>query len=328
MLGKLRKMLTVLVAASSLALAIVEVPRADDHLITSLPGFEGDLLVKHYSGLEELDGAGSFTDSVQMHYWLAESAGKPATDPLIVWLQGGPGGSSLNGAFTEMGPLSLDGRSLATDAFNRTGIPTPLLNPYSWNQFANFVSVEAPAGVGFSVCAKGAKASCAEWHDTKNTAYLFAFFQQFYRRFPALLKVPLWIAGESYAGIVVTLLAEAIVLSNAALSAVNARDALDPYPHTYPWLKHDISPSPATPPLSAAGGRPPLPPPRSAGARSPPSSPPAAARILLGGVLHGNGAVGHHCGGPPEWWPDGNMAINTNDLPGDARHHGERAQPV
>ena len=239
---------------------------SDEHLIASLPGFEGALPVRHFSGLEHVASADGFEDSVQIHYWLAESARNASEDPLIVWFQGGPGGSSLNGAFTEMGPLSLDGRSLATAAFNRTGVPTPLPNPFAWNAFASFVSVEVPAGVGFSFCdgaTRAARKRCATWHDAKNNAYIFAWLQRFYARYPAMRARPLFIAGESYAGIVITLLAERIVASNA-----NA---------------------------STAPGQ----------------------RVNLGGVLHGNGAVGHHCGGPFNW-PDG---MNTNDLPDDARHH-------
>jgi hypothetical protein len=238
----------------------------DEHLIASLPGFEGALPVRHFSGLEHVASADGFEDSVQIHYWLAESARNASEDPLIVWFQGGPGGSSLNGAFTEMGPLSLDGRSLATAAFNRTGVPTPLPNPFSWNAFASFVSVEVPAGVGFSFCdgaTRAARKRCATWHDAKNNAYIFAWLQRFYARYPAMRARPLFVAGESYAGIVVTLLAERIVASNA-----NA---------------------------STAPGQ----------------------RVNLGGVLHGNGAVGHHCGGDFNW-PGG---MNTNDLPDDARHH-------
>ena len=194
---------------------------SDEHLIASLPGFEGALPVRHFSGLEHVASADGFEDSVQIHYWLAESARNASEDPLIVWFQGGPGGSSLNGAFTEMGPLSLDGRSLATAAFNRTGVPTPLPNPFAWNAFASFVSVEVPAGVGFSFCdgaTRAARKRCATWHDAKNNAYIFAWLQRFYARYPAMRARPLFIAGKSYAGIVITLLAERIVASNANAS--------------------------------------------------------------------------------------------------------------
>lgn len=56
-----------------------------------------------------------------MFYWLTESRGRPKTDPLILWLNGGPGCSSLEGLFAENGPFTPVnyGRSL-------------LLDPYGW----------------------------------------------------------------------------------------------------------------------------------------------------------------------------------------------------
>lgn len=59
-----------------------------------------------------------------MHYVLVESANDdPEEAPLIVWLNGGPGCSSLFGMFMENGPWVVDDNS---DTF--------FANKYSWNQ--------------------------------------------------------------------------------------------------------------------------------------------------------------------------------------------------
>ena len=42
----------------------------------------------------------------RLYFALAESRNDPETDPLIVWLQGGPGCSSMLAMFTENGPYN------------------------------------------------------------------------------------------------------------------------------------------------------------------------------------------------------------------------------
>lgn len=41
-----------------------------------------------------------------IYFLMAESRSDPANDPLIIWLQGGPGCSSMLGMFTENGPYN------------------------------------------------------------------------------------------------------------------------------------------------------------------------------------------------------------------------------
>ena len=61
----------------------------------------------------------------------------------MLWLNGGPGCSSLDGFFYEHGPFKFD-RSVG-------GSDSDLhYNPFAWNQVANVIYLEAPAGVGFS----------------------------------------------------------------------------------------------------------------------------------------------------------------------------------
>ena len=63
------------------------------------------------------------------YYMLAESENNPATDPLILWLNGGPGCSSLTGFFTENGPF----------LFKEEDPSQMYLNPYRWNKKASVV---------------------------------------------------------------------------------------------------------------------------------------------------------------------------------------------
>ncbi|CAB4286259.1 unnamed protein product [Prunus armeniaca] len=65
----------------------------------------------------------------------------PASKPLVLWFNGGPGCSSVGiGAFGEHGPFKPSGDIL-------------LKNDFSWNREANMLYLESPAGVGFSYSA-------------------------------------------------------------------------------------------------------------------------------------------------------------------------------
>ena len=149
-------------------------PAAD--LVTSVPGF-GPFPFKMYSGYLRVAGplGKAKYDSVTIHYELHMSQRAPSTDPLLTWHQGGPGGSSMYGAYAEMGYFQTDSNGTHT-------------NPYAWNRIANMLYLESPAGcddpIGFSYCTKDGKISkTCEWDDkTQAEAYahtLAAFFQEF-----------------------------------------------------------------------------------------------------------------------------------------------------
>lgn len=73
-----------------------------------------------------------------LFYYFVEAESDPNLKPLVLWLNGGPGCSSVGaGAFVEHGPFKPRGESL-------------LWNEYSWNKEANMLYLESPAGVGFS----------------------------------------------------------------------------------------------------------------------------------------------------------------------------------
>ncbi|KAL7750470.1 Cell death protease [Sorochytrium milnesiophthora] len=57
---------------------------------------------------------------------------------LVIWLNGGPGCSSIEGLLMENGPITVDENGKAT------------LNPYSWHRHANVLYVDQPVGTGFS----------------------------------------------------------------------------------------------------------------------------------------------------------------------------------
>ena len=82
-------------------------PSADE--VHALPGWASSLPSPQYSGFVNASARSTF------HYWFVLSENDPATDPLIVWMNGGPGASSMFGMMTEIGPLRISASSMATD---------------------------------------------------------------------------------------------------------------------------------------------------------------------------------------------------------------------
>eukprot|EP00933_Yihiella_yeosuensis_P020108 TRINITY_DN16213_c0_g1_i2.p1 TRINITY_DN16213_c0_g1~~TRINITY_DN16213_c0_g1_i2.p1 ORF type:complete len:540 (-),score=142.44 TRINITY_DN16213_c0_g1_i2:181-1800(-) len=191
----LRKLLVPLVAVPvSLA-----APQGDS--VLELPGF-GRPPAPQYSGF--LD-ASAEEPGTKLHYWYAEAEHPDAdTFPVVLWLNGGPGSSSIIGMLQEQGPLLM----------NTTG--GLMRNPYAWTKQVNLLILESPGGVGYSYCA-AMKAGTGNCNNTdKSTAKAArAAVQDFFKtKFPELRKNPFYIAGESYAGVYVpTLTAE--ILDNA-----------------------------------------------------------------------------------------------------------------
>jgi len=175
---------------------------ADSDEITSLPGWDGPLPSKHYSGYIDA------SPTKHLHYYMAESESNPSTDPVLFWFNGGPGCSSLDGFLYEHGPFRV--------VYNGTGNATLERFEYSWNRLVTTVYVEAPCGVGFSY--SSASDTASDYNATDDTAATdnLAAVEAFFEKFPDLKSRDLYITGESYAGIYVPTLAEAIVNKGAA----------------------------------------------------------------------------------------------------------------
>ncbi|DBA70172.1 TPA: hypothetical protein ACH3X2_012218 [Trebouxia sp. C0005] len=121
-----------------------------------------------------------------LFYAFAESQTNPREDPLVLWLNGGPGCSSLAGGFmSELGPF----------------YPTPTgelqKNQHAWNQIANIVFLESPAFVGWSYSNTTTDIVVG---DDRTAEDAYQFLQGFLERFPQYTDRPFWIAGESYGG--------------------------------------------------------------------------------------------------------------------------------
>jgi cathepsin A (carboxypeptidase C) len=184
------------------------------HEITSLPGV-GKPPMKMFTGFIDAGVPPSGKGKMYFHYWMAQSEGDPSKDPVVMWYNGGPGASSLFGLLQELGPLLLNQNSY-DDNYNKTKIPTPQRNPFSWTKFATVIAIDSPPPIGFSYCTEqgpaGSGPSCGPWKDsTVFAANHEAHKTLFNTLFPELKPNPFYIAGESYGGIYVPGFANALM---------------------------------------------------------------------------------------------------------------------
>ncbi|KAK6156621.1 hypothetical protein DH2020_010869 [Rehmannia glutinosa] len=123
-----------------------------------------------------------------LFYWLTEATDNTDTKPLVLWLNGGPGCSSVAyGASEEIGPFRI----------NKTG-SSLYLNKYSWNRVANILFVESPAGVGFSYT--NTSSNLKDSGDKRTAEDALIFLIRWMSRFPQYKYRDFYISGESYAG--------------------------------------------------------------------------------------------------------------------------------
>ncbi|XP_055725736.1 lysosomal protective protein [Salvelinus fontinalis] len=170
------------------ALGTLGAPEADE--IKFLPGLQKQPNFKQYSGYFNV------ADNKHLHYWFVESQKDPAASPVVLWLNGGPGCSSLDGLLIEHGPFLIqnDGMSLE-------------YNPYSWNMIANVLYLESPAGVGFSY----SDDSNYTTNDTEVSMNNYLALKEFFKAFPEYIKNEFFLTGESYGGIYIPTLAERVM---------------------------------------------------------------------------------------------------------------------
>jgi cathepsin A (carboxypeptidase C) len=137
-----------------------------------------------------------------LHYWFAKAEVEdPDQMPVVLWLNGGPGSSSILGMLQEHGPLLIN----ATGGLMR--------NPYAWTKQANLLILESPAGVGYSYCAAMLRGGQCKNTDISTAAAARAALRDFFEtKFPELRANDFFITGESYAGVYIPTLTQEILL--------------------------------------------------------------------------------------------------------------------
>ncbi|XP_055686489.1 venom serine carboxypeptidase [Lutzomyia longipalpis] len=120
-----------------------------------------------------------------LFFWYFPAKTNPHDAPIVVWLQGGPGASSLFGLFTENGPFE----------FTESGKVTR--RKYSWHLNHHLIYFDNPVGTGFSFTDDDKGYSSNESEVGIN---LHLALEQFFKVFPDIRGNPFWVTGESYGG--------------------------------------------------------------------------------------------------------------------------------
>ncbi|KAJ2522349.1 hypothetical protein H4217_000807 [Coemansia sp. RSA 1939] len=147
-----------------------------------------------------------------LFYWFFESRNSqriPNNTPVVLWLNGGPGCSSMAGLFSGIGPCWVNDNGNGT---------TP--NTNSWNTDAHLLFLDQPVNTGYSYGPRNVTTT------TEQAAKdVTAFLDRFHHTFPEYLTSRLYVAGESYAAHYVPAIAANLVVT-----------ARTPWPNNRMWL--------------------------------------------------------------------------------------------
>lgn len=147
---------------------------------SAIPNVDFDI-GETYAGLLPIsqdEGAG------ELYFWFHPSANEQADDEILIWLNGGPGCSSLEGLLQENGKFIW-----------QYGTYKPVENPYNWANLTNIVWIEQPAGTGFSPRGNTPNAT----NEVEAAEQFLGFWKNFVDTFQ-LHNRKVFLTGESYAG--------------------------------------------------------------------------------------------------------------------------------
>ncbi|KAJ3439698.1 serine carboxypeptidase-like 48-related [Anaeramoeba flamelloides] len=125
------------------------------------------------------------TMDANLFYTFWESLDENPNAPVLLWLQGGPGCSSLWGLFKENGPLLIQSDG------------SLLTNPWTWNNNYAILYIDNPVGAGYSYVTnpKGYVTS-----ESQMSQDLYTALKVFFSKYTKYSTNDFYVFGESYAG--------------------------------------------------------------------------------------------------------------------------------
>lgn len=153
--------------------------------------------IESYSGYLTVDEA----HGSNMFFWFFPAVSGKADAPVLLWLQGGPGASSLLGVFNLNGPFSVC--KYCEDELK--------LRDHAWTTTYSMLYVDNPVGTGFSYTGEDSGYSTDQTDVARN---MYTTLVQFFELFPEYQHNDFYVTGESFAGHYVPAVSYAIYQNN------------------------------------------------------------------------------------------------------------------
>lgn len=165
-------------------LILVEGSTSDDS-VTDLPGWGDRYTGNMYSGYVDINS----DCHSKMFYWMLEKEGGSVEGetPVLLWLNGGPGASSMDGLFMEkIGPYQIYSKGW-------------LYNKHRWTDKYNVLIIDNPVGTGYSYTDNRPECYASNEYEVAADFYI-ALNEFFNEKHTEYSKNPFFLTGESYAG--------------------------------------------------------------------------------------------------------------------------------
>ncbi|XP_006354895.1 serine carboxypeptidase-like 11 [Solanum tuberosum] len=176
---------------------------ASHSTVEYLPGLQGRLPFPLETGYV---GVGK-DEELQLFYYFLESESEPTTDPLLIWLSGGPGCSAVTAIVNGIGPLRF------VEQVYYGSMPSFVLNPHAWTKIASVIFLDQPINTGFSYVTNEV---AYKQTDVQAFDYVYEFLRKWLSDHPEYISNPFYMSGNSYAGKMIPVVAQLISNGNTA----------------------------------------------------------------------------------------------------------------
>ncbi|MBW0463925.1 hypothetical protein O181_003640 [Austropuccinia psidii MF-1] len=180
-----------------------DLPSSASFYIDSLPGQPKSTLrtLIQYAGHLPSHPPSNSSPAPDSHlwFWLVRSKHISNREKFLIWFNGGPGCSSLEGGLAEIGPFRVKSTSSGKLELQEAN--------FGWSEYASVLFVDQPAGTGYSYV----NVSDDVRELAQAAEQMVVFLDHFYKVFPEFSQIDTYLAGESFAGQYIPYFAQAIL---------------------------------------------------------------------------------------------------------------------